>query len=176
MKQIIDLSKKFSQQALSGLVGITQPTVSRMIAEGKLPGTGTLGEELLAYCQRLREQAAGRLGDSNTDIETLDLVQERAGLAREQRIAQEIKNAVARKEYAPIGILADVLGMASSAVVDRMEQVEGMLAKSCPDLPEEARNVIQTVLADARNAWIAQTARLVSDAVDGMVQDSEDGG
>jgi len=80
-------------------------------------------------------------------------VQERAALAREQRIGQAIKNGVARKEYAPVGLLADVLGTASSAVVDRFDHLEGVLAKSCPDLPEDAKTAVLTVIADARNEW-----------------------
>nr|HRL99279.1 hypothetical protein [Acidovorax sp.] len=130
---------------------------------------GTLGELLQAYCARLRDQAAGRLGDSLG----LDLVQERAALAREQRIGQAIKNGVARKEYAPVGLLADVLGTASSAVVDRFDHLEGVLAKSCPDLPEDAKTAVLTVIADARNEWIKSTARLVDAAVDEMLADSD---
>lgn len=60
---------------------------------------------LLGYCDRLRGMAAGRHSAGG-----LDLVQERAALARSQREAQELKNAVARGEFAPIGLLADVLG------------------------------------------------------------------
>ena len=132
---LIDLSMQGTQTALAELVGVTQPTISNLMTEGKLPATGTLGELLLAYCARLRDQAAGRMGENTT----LDLVQERAALAREQREGQAIKNAVARREYAPIGLLADVLGMAASAVVDRFDQLEGALRKACPDLPDEAK-------------------------------------
>ena len=83
---------------------------------------------------------------------------------------------MARGEYAPIGALADVLGQASSAVVDRMDQVEGQLRKAYPDLPEDARVVVLRVLADARNEWIRSTAQLVSIAVDAMeTEESEDG-
>lgn len=169
--QVVDLSASFTQTALAGLVGVTQPAISAMVSEGKIPGDGTLGEVLQAYCQRLRDQAAGRLGDSMG----LDLVQERAALAREQRIGQAIKNGVSRREFGPVGLLADVLGTASSAVVDRFDHLEGVLAKSCPDLPEEAKTAVFTVIADARNDWIKSTARLVDAAVDEMLAGSEDG-
>lgn len=84
-------------------------------------------------------------------------MQERARLARSQREAQDIKNAVARGEFAPIGLLADVLGMASSAVVDRFEQLESAMRKACPDLPDEAKATVQQVIANARNEWIRAT-------------------
>lgn len=155
------------------VVGVSQQAISAMMGEGKLPPLGTMGELLAAYCQRLRDQAAGRLGEGAGG---LDLVQERAALAREQRIGQAIKNGVARKEFGPVGLLADVLGTASSAVVDRFDHLEGVLAKSCPDLPEEAKTAVLTVIADARNEWIRSTAKLVDDAVDAMLaaEDEED--
>ncbi|MCZ2406345.1 MAG: helix-turn-helix domain-containing protein [Burkholderiales bacterium] len=164
---VIDLSMQGTQTALAELVGVTQPTISNLMTEGKIPSDGTLGELLLAYCARLRDQAAGRLGDTMG----LDLVQERAALAREQREGQAIKNAVARREYAPIGLLSDVLGMASSAVVDRFDQLEGAMRKACPDLPDEAKDVIQRVIASARNEWIRATSTLVADSVDAMTDE-----
>ena len=162
---LIDMEQQATQASLAALVGVTQPTISKLMADGKIPAAGTLGELLLAYCQRLRDQAAGRLGDSLG----LDLVQERAALAREQREGQAIKNAVARKEYAPIGLLADVLGMASSAVVDRFDQLEGTLKKACPDLPDEAKTTVQQVIAAARNEWVRSTAQLVAESLDAML-------
>lgn len=125
----------------------------------------------VGYIRRLREQAAGRAGSEDGG---LDLVQERAALAREQREGQAIKNAVARKEFAPVGLLADVLGMAASAVVDRFDQIEGALRKACPDLPDEAKATVQQVIASARNEWIRSTERLVTEAVDAMLAAQSD--
>ena len=131
-----------------------------------------MSEIRVAYIRRLREQAAGRMGE----LAGLDLVQERAALAREQREGQAIKNAIARKEFAPVGLLADVLGMAASAVVDRFDQLEGALRKACPDLPDDAKTTVQSVIAAARNEWIRSTERLVADGLDAMLaaQDEDD--
>lgn len=150
-------------------MGISEARVSTLISEGVLVKGDNAHGWLLGYCERLRDMAAGR-----ASVGGLDLVQERAALARSQREAQELKNAVARGEFAPIGLLADVLGQAASAVVDRMDQVEGDLRKACPDLPEDARVVVLRTLANARNEWIRSTAKLVSDQVDGMTEDQED--
>ena len=169
MTKLIDLDYEATQTALAELVGVTQPTISGLMAEGKLPSAGTLRELLLAYCARLRDQAAGRMGENTT----LDLVQERAALAREQREGQAIKNAVARREYAPIGLLSDVLALASSAVVDRFDQLEGAMRKACPDLPDEAKTTVQQVIASARNEWIRSTSTLVTDTVDAMTDDED---
>lgn len=172
MKILPYLDAHISQAEFAQVVGVSEARVSTLVSDGILTRGESAHAWLLAYFERLRDQAAGRMGDSLG----LDLVQERAALARSQREAQELKNAVARGEFAPIGVLADVLGNASSAVVDRMDQVEGQLRKACPDLPDEARVTILRVLADARNEWIRSTAKLVIEAVDALAEDEgEDG-
>ena len=169
MKILPYFDAPISQAEFAQIVGISEARVSTLISEGVLVKGDSAHGWLLGYCERLRDMAAGR-----ASVGGLDLVQERAALARSQREAQELKNAVARGEFAPIGLLADVLGQAASAVVDRMDQVEGDLRKACPDLPEDARVVVLRTLANARNEWIRSTAKLVSDQVDGMTEDQED--
>lgn len=178
MKVLPHLDALISQAEFAQIVGVSEARVSQMIGERVIVRGDTAHSWLLGYCERLRDQAAGR---ASSELGGLDLVQERAGLAREQRMAQALKNAVARGEYAPIGALADVLGLASSAVVDRMDQIEGQLRKACPDLPEEARVTVLRVLADARNEWIRVTSKLIGERVAAMAQapdddEPEDGG
>lgn len=146
-----------TQQMLADILGVSQPRISQYMADGVIP-QGTLLEQIQAYSAWLREQAAGR---GSAMIGGLDLVQERAALAREQRVSYEIKNAVARGEYAPIGLLADVLAQASAAIADRFDALPGLLRKACPDLPADARDTIGKVIAGARNEWARSTAELV---------------
>ena len=172
MKIIPVLDQTVSQSEFAQMIGVSEARVSQLVSEGVITRGDTAAGWLVAYCERLRDQAAGRMGETYG----LDLVQERAALAREQREGQVIKNAVARKEFAPVGLLADVLGMAASAVVDRFDQLEGALRKACPDLPDEAKNTVQQVIANARNEWLRGTATLVSDGLDAMLaaQDEDD--
>lgn len=170
MKILPYLAAPISQAEFAQIVGISEARVSTLISEGVLVKGDSAHSWLLGYCDRLRDMAAGRHSAGG-----LDLVQERAALARSQREAQELKNAVARGEFAPIGLLADVLGEASSAVVDRMDQIEGQLRKACPDLPEDARQVILRMMADARNEWIRSTAKLISDKMDQMADALDEG-
>ena len=163
MKVVEALDVGITQAEFALLIGVSEAKVSQLVAEGVIERGHTAHAWLLAYCERLREVAAGR---ASGEAGGLDLVQERAALARSQREAQEIKNAVARGEYASIGLLADVLAMASSAVVDRFEQLEGALKKACPDLPEEAKATIQQVIANARNEWIRATEKLIAAELD----------
>ena len=159
---MVDLSTPYTQPALAMLVGVTQQAISAWVTDGKLPPTGALGDLLVMYCSRLRDQAAGRLG---AEAGGLDLVQERAALAREQRLGIEIKNAVARGEYASISLLAEVLATASQAVSERFEQLPGLMRKVCPELPDAARDKLMSAIADARNQWVRATSRLVSEAI-----------
>ncbi len=168
---VIDLDSPVVQSTVAAAVGVSKQAISAMVNDGALPPCGTNGQLLLAYCTRLREQAAGRMG---SEVGGLDLAQERAALAREQRIAQELKNAVARGEFAPIGLLADVLGKAASAVVDRFDQLEGNLRKSCPGIEDDVMATVLSVVASARNEWMRSTVRLVDTAVDAMQTDEDD--
>ena len=165
------LQAQITQAEFAQLIGVSEAKVSQLAADGTLERGASAQAWLHAYCARLREQAAGRAGDGAGG---LDLVQERAALAREQRVSYEIKNAIARGEYAPIGLLADVLAFASRAVVDRFDALPGRLKKACPDLPSEARDVVATVITSARNEWIRATAELVVKQVD-LLADEDDG-
>lgn len=170
------LDRTCSQADFAEMVGLSEARVSQLVADGVVPRGDTAHNMLLAYCERLRDQAAGRAG---SEVGGLDLVQERAALAREQRIAQELKNAVARGEFAPIGVLADVLGRAASSVVDRFDQLEGALRKTCPDIADDTLLAVLGVVTSARNEWLRSTARLVDVAVDRLTEDDEaadDGG
>lgn len=170
LAQLLDQS--CSQADFAEMVGVSEARVSQLVADGVIPRSETAHNMLLAYCERLRDQAAGRAG---SEVGGLDLVQERAALAREQRIAQALKNAVARGEFAPIGLLADVLGQAASAVADRFDQIEGALRKTDPGLSDDLMHAVLKVVSSARNEWIRATAKLVSEAIDQIAeQDTDD--
>lgn len=170
MKIIPVLDQTVSQAEFAEMIGVSEARVSQLVSDQVIRRGDTAHEWLLGYCERIRDQAAGRAGGASG----LDLVQERAALARSQRIAQDLKNSVSKGEYAPIGLLADVLSRAASAVVDRMDQADGQLRKACPDLPEDARATVLTLLANARNEWIRATAKLVADDIEAMLQDQAD--
>jgi phage terminase Nu1 subunit (DNA packaging protein) len=155
----VDLSQPCTQLALAELVGVSQQAISALVTEGKLPSGGTLGQLLLAYCERLREQAAGRLGDEDNG---LSLTGERAALARAQREGIEIKNAVLRGEYAAISLLAETLASASQAVAERFDQLPGRMRQAVPDLPAAALEQALAVVADARGEWVRSTVALVA--------------
>lgn len=156
------LDEACRQADFAVLVGISQPAVSDLVSKGVLDNGAPLRQWLLAYCLRLREQAAGRMG---SEVGGLDLAQERAALAREQRMGIEIKNAVLRGEYASIGLLSEVLASASQAVAERFDHLPGLLKKVAPDMLDAARDQVMATIAQARNEWVRETAALVSTRV-----------
>ncbi|WP_445289091.1 hypothetical protein [Variovorax atrisoli] len=167
------MRQAISQAEFGAWVGISEARVSQLMAEGVLTRGESGHEWLVAYCERMRDIAAGR---ASSETGGLDLVQERAALAREQRLGIAIKNAVARGEYAPISLLAEVLATASQSVSERFEQLPGLLRKVCPELPDAARDQVMSAIADARNQWVRATARLVAEAVTAPDDDLEEEG
>lgn len=150
----VDLSGNCTQSELGTIVGVSQSAISAMMAEGNIPSSGSVGELVAAYCQHMRTKAAERLGSG-----LLDLVQERASLAKEQRISHRLKNETARSEYAPTWLLADALELVSGAVVDRIYELEGAIYRACPTLPDDAHAAVIQVIASARREWIRSTSR-----------------
>lgn len=169
MKVLEALQAQITQAEFAQVIGVSEAKVSQLISETIIERGAPAHAWLLAYVERLRAQAAGRMGEGGG----LDLPQERAALARSQRIGQDIKNAVARKEYAPIGLLADVLGAAASSVVERFDQLDGALKKASAELPEPARAAIHKVIASARNEWIRSTQALVVAKLDELVEEDD---
>ena len=162
MKVIDVIQATVTQAEFAELVGVSPGAVSGMFKDGHLDRGASCHGWLMAYCGRLREQAAGRMG---ADAGGLGLVQERALLAREQRIGYEMKNAAMRGEFAPISLLSQVLATASQAVAERLEYLPVTLKRHCPELTHHQMGVITAHIAEARNEWVRATLKLVVTAV-----------
>jgi phage terminase Nu1 subunit (DNA packaging protein) len=91
----VNLDDVITQKDFADLVGLSEARVSQLAADGVLVRGDTFRAWLLAYCERLRDQAAGRLGSTP---DGLDLVQERAMLARHQGGIAQMKLAELRGE------------------------------------------------------------------------------
>ena len=114
----IDLENSMSQQAIADLIGATRQTVSEIEARGIARRDDPLGAWLRAYISHLREIAAGRATTGN-----LDLATERARLAAEQADRVAMQNAVARREMAPVQIIAEVLSRVGRQVATILEAI-----------------------------------------------------
>ncbi len=173
---VSDLSSPMKQGAFGDLVGISQQAVSDLVRRGVL-ADGAAGDEwLLAYCDHLREVAAGRGGEAGKD-----LTAERARLAREQADRLAMQNAVTRGELAPAHLMEQVLSKVGARAGRILETIPGTLRRRLPQLTAADLDVVTQIVAKARN--LAASMRLAdvdadddadSDAVAAMPVATED--
>ena len=98
-----------TQREVAEHLGVSQPVVAKLVSAGVFLPTGSRGGLDLdacrrAYLSRLREEAAGRAayGGGDGEEEELDLVAERARLAKEQADRIAMENDVTRGSVVPI--------------------------------------------------------------------------
>jgi phage terminase Nu1 subunit (DNA packaging protein) len=154
----VDLSQPYSPTIVARIIGVSHQAITKLAAEGVIPTTSTVGDAVHAYCANLREKAAGRYSEG-----PLDLSQERAALAKAQREGVELKNAALRGTYAELALLERVLAASVGAVCERLDFLPAQIRMACPDLPQQALDVVTTAVAVARNDWARSTTSLVLD-------------
>jgi phage terminase Nu1 subunit (DNA packaging protein) len=126
-----DLDVPCTQAAFGVHVGISQQAVSDLIARGVLRQGDTGDVWRLAYCEHLRQIAAGR--DPDGELST-----ERARLARETADKVAMANAVTRKEFAPVAILEVILADVARQIATRLDALVPQIKRALPDLPASA--------------------------------------
>lgn len=161
------LTRVVTQSAFGDLVGISQQAVSDLLRRDVISAGDTADRWLLAYCEHLREHAAGRAvaGD-------LDLGAERAALAREQRVRLEMANAQTRRELAPIATLELALATMGRKVAAALESIPVNIKRRSKNLTAEDIVALTAEITKARN--IAAAAKLEEDP-DVFDGDSEGG-
>lgn len=147
---------KCDQQTLATVLNLSEGRISQLVKEGVIQRGDTIGEQIAAYCENLREVAGGRAPAEGG----LDPGQEKAKLDREKRMGQRIKNLRDLGEWAAIGLLTKTLANASAALVSKLEALPGELFKKVPELPFEAVEALREAIAQARNDWVHDTAEL----------------
>jgi len=152
---LIDLDGQVSQRDFSVLIGVSEPAVSGLIKRGVIRSEQPFGEQLLAYCSHLREQAAGR---------SIELSEERAGLAREQKLLARIKKQRELGEWAPIENITLVLSRVTAQMASIFDSIPIQLKRQFPALTADQLNVIREELAKARNMLVSVGTEAVTDA------------
>ena len=171
---IVDLSAPASALAVARAIGVSRQAVQEMLADGRVGEPKTNGELLKAIYERLRTTAAKRGVVQQEADDQLNPQQEKAMLDRSRREGQDIKNAVEKGKFAPIELLADTLAQASVAVVDRFDQLDATVRKSCPDMTPLQVDTVKKVIANARNAWVVGTSKLISESLDDMGEQDDE--
>lgn len=113
-----------TQSEIAEHLDLSQQAVSQMIADGVLPtAQARRGLDVkacrIAYVRHLRERAAGRTSDAAAG-EGLDLVAERARLAKSQADAQEMRNDVMRGQVVLVSEVAAGVTVVCAAVRNRL--------------------------------------------------------
>jgi terminase small subunit / prophage DNA-packing protein len=147
----MDLAAPCTQKEFADLVGIGQPVVSELLTRGVIKAKDPLRIWLLAYTAHLREQAAGRGGDGA-------LAANRAAESATRNELLQIKLKTARKEYAPVDALQQVLAYIGTRVASKLEPLPARIKMLCPQLTSEDMKGIEGAITDARN--IAASASL----------------
>jgi phage terminase Nu1 subunit (DNA packaging protein) len=158
---MIDLSYRPTQTEFAALVGISQPAVSGLLARGIILEGGTIGQWSAAYCDHLREQAAGRAAAGD-----LDLAGERARLAKEQADKVAMQNAVSRGELAPVAAMESVLAAVGARVGKILDTIPGLVRRRVPGIPAPVLDLIAADIAKCRNMAAAMT-------LDDLMRDDE---
>lgn len=117
-----------------------------MVRRDVLKPGDTARQWLLIYCQHLRNVAAGRATDGE-----LDLSEERAGLAREQKLLTELKRRKEEKELAPVSLMTLAIGKVAAQIAAGLDSVPGQIKRACADIPSSALKVVELEIVNARN-------------------------
>lgn len=143
-----DLDSAMGQAAFGGLIGVSQQAVSDLVGREVLRKGDTARQWLLAYCEHMRQMAAGRDPDGL-------LSTERARVAKETADKIAMQNAVARREYAPVSMLELVLAEIARQIATRLDSVGPQIRRRCPELPPVALAVLTGELAACRELCAA---------------------
>jgi phage terminase Nu1 subunit (DNA packaging protein) len=151
-----------TQAEVASHLDLTQQAVGKMVADGVLPsgvgrGNMDLNECRVAYIRHLRARKAGWSSDA-AEEEGLDLVAERARLAKEQADAQSMKNALVRAELVLVGPhTSAILGLIEMTKA-RLLRVGADVAKTDAQLRIRIDAAVEDALEDLTITRVQETA------------------
>lgn len=143
-----------TQRDIAEHLGISQPAVAALVRDGTIRpasrGSYDLDAARIAYCSRLREQAAGRGGGET------GLIAERARLSAEQADAQAMKNAKMRGDLLPRDEVTAAVQSAFARVRARLLAIPSRAAPIVA--PLRAPGEVQAKLTDLVHEALAELA------------------
>lgn len=168
---MVDLHDNLTQAQFGDLVGISQQAVSDLCRRQVLRDGEPARTWLLAYCEHLRDIAAGRGGEG-----ALELATERARLAREQADKIAMQNAVTRGALAPAYLLEEVLARAGARASRILDTIPGEIRRRVPQLTSDDIGAVARVVAKARNVAAAMKLSDIESDEDGADDDAVNDG
>jgi phage terminase Nu1 subunit (DNA packaging protein) len=147
-------ARPLNQTELAEVTGADLATISRLVSDGHVSLTDDWREQLRQLYRHWSEQAAGRRGNG-----PLDIVQERANLARQQADKTNFQLRKARSEFVPVSLMFETLGYHGSAVKNHLMRVPHMMKSMFPDLPIKVvvalDDEVRRTLTDLGHHWLA---------------------
>lgn len=143
---ILDTDKPVTQDTFATLIGVGRTAVTALLGEGLLLRDGTLGDWLVAYCSRIREQAAGRASTGG-----LSLATERARLARVQADLREAELAKLRGELIEVGAMELVLASVGTRATAILEAVPSAIKRAAPEASARVLAIVEQEISRACN-------------------------
>lgn len=153
----MDLDSGTTQTEFGELIGISQQAVAGLLQRGVIFEGGTAREWLLAYCENLREVAAGRGGDEGIRL-NLENTRETIRGKQVDRARKELLLAEKRKQLMPTVLLEEILARAGARTARLLDTITPALRRRFPDLSSADLSDVDKIIAKARN--IAATVSL----------------
>lgn len=136
-----------TQEAIAKHLDLSDRSVREFLTVANMDHkVSTLAEIRIAYIRRLREMAAGRAGGGGG----LDLVTERARLAKEQADKIAKQNKVTDRELAPVTLIEEVLAKVGRQIAGVLESIPVQL-KRRSSLSGDDLDYITAEIVKARN-------------------------
>ncbi|SIQ46647.1 MULTISPECIES: hypothetical protein [Acidiphilium] len=142
-----------TQSEVAAHLGIGQSAVAKLVDMGIFPRTARRGLDLdqcrVAYLGRLREEAAGRAAQG--DGEELDLVTERARLAKEQADRIAMENDLTRRNVVLIEDVVKIVSPLLSNLRTRLLAIPAECAVALAGVksPAAAEAIVMRIVIDA---------------------------
>ncbi|NAX27625.1 hypothetical protein CAG64_19445 [Vibrio sp. V38_P2S17PM301] len=175
MSDLFNPGKKFTQSDIAKLLGLSDRQVRNLAAKGFLPAAkGRNGWEPLAcihayntYLKRSKSGSEKPETDDNEE-ETFEKIERELKLEerREKLAMMRAKRVLFEKSYAPIDLIVDTLEQVCARVGTRLDTLLPKLKNAWPDMPPEAVEVLEAVIAAVLNEC-ADVQPNFSDYIDG---------
>jgi phage terminase Nu1 subunit (DNA packaging protein) len=138
------MAESSSQEQFAKMVGITQPAVSQLIRKGVLTRGANIVVWMRQYCENLRKQAAGWQSQDGQ----LDLIAERARLAKRQSEKLEMENEERRKELLPRAAIGEQFGYLVATIRTKLLALPNRFRSLSPQLSVKQVDVLDRLVRE----------------------------